>query len=87
MLDRLNDTKMTEDAKFMLADRVWEFITDYYDVEMAVRWLEKGYVYTGGDQCGKPEFRLLNSTKGMNIQFLKAIYASKVVPLETKLLL
>lgn len=51
---------------------------------MAVRWLEKGYIHTGGVACGTPEVRLLNMSKSLNIQILKSVFKSTVIPLDRK---
>lgn len=76
ILKQIQDKKMSSDAKYLLAENLHWYLTNPFDVEMAVRWLEKGYIHTGGIACGTPELLLLNSTKALNIQFLKAIFKS-----------
>ena len=64
---QLGDKLYSNDRKWLLAEYLQYYLADGMDQEMAVRWLEKGYIHTGGIACGTPEVRLLNSTKALEI--------------------
>ena len=74
LITQLGDNLFSNDRKYLISEYLQFFLVDAFDQEMAVRWLEKGYIHTGGIACGTPEVKLLNSTKALEIQVLKAVF-------------
>ena len=65
LMIELNNTIYPCERKNIIADQLHLYLQDPFDIEMGVRWLEKGYIHSGGVACGTPEVRLYNSTKDL----------------------